>query len=201
MEASFQQIAGIDFGSKLAGTTVIAFAGDGDGQVCLTQSRKKADADRFISEWVEQYRPAAIFLDAPLSLPGVYGGLAGYDDFFYRRADRQLKAMSPMFLGGLTARAMRLKRQFQEAGITVQEVYPAAMAQLLGLPELGYKKNNEAIPDIVSRIKARFPVGIKPEPAGSWHEVDALLALLSGWRFSGNRHRCYGDPAEGLIIV
>ena len=105
---------GIDYGSKMAGTTVIAYLKS--GKLHFAQSQKKKDADLFVENWVAQHQPRAIFLDAPLSLPGVYTEPEAYDDYFYRAGDRLLRAMSPMFLGGLTARAMRLSRRLKATG-------------------------------------------------------------------------------------
>ena len=76
------RIAGIDYGSKLAGTTAIAFVEN--NLACLLQSERKQDADSFIREWVSAWNPTHLFLDAPLSLPGVYRGLPWCNDFFYR---------------------------------------------------------------------------------------------------------------------
>lgn len=42
-------------------------------------------------------------------------------------ADRQAKDMSPMFLGGLTARAIALSKEWRKLGIAVHEAYPAAL--------------------------------------------------------------------------
>jgi uncharacterized protein len=49
-------------------------------------------------EILDMLQPARIFMDAPLSLPQVFFGPSG-NEFFYRRCGRELKAMSPMFLG------------------------------------------------------------------------------------------------------
>ncbi|MBK9525389.1 MAG: hypothetical protein IPO39_11705 [Bacteroidetes bacterium] len=101
-----QVLAGIDFGSKMAGTTVIAVAGK--TTIRLFSSRKNEDADSFLSVLVKEKGIEELFIDAPLSLPGVYRGILSGNDYFFRESDRVLKAMSPMFLGALTARAMKL---------------------------------------------------------------------------------------------
>lgn len=191
--------AGIDYGSKRAGTTVIAFRREGG--IGLARSAAREDADRFIVEWCRQHRPARIFIDAPLSLPGVYRGLPGCEDYFYRRADRALSAMSPMFLGGLTARAMKLRATLEETGVLFQEVYPAALAGALGLGHHGYKKEKRKVAAVFDALASHLPVA--PDPAGSatWHDVDALLAWYSGWRYRQQQHRRYGDPEEGCIVV
>lgn len=193
-----KKIAGIDYGSKLAGTTVIATLWE--GQIHLFQSQKKKDADRFILEWIEQYRPGKIFIDAPLSLPEVYRSPSVDGSYFYRKADRLLSAMSPMFLGGLTARAMQLKAQIAEKSIETLEVYPKQMAGELLLTETGYKKNREQIPACLEKLQSYLPFPVAQSPA-NWHQFDALLAFTSGWRYENNEHRSFGDPAEGVIIV
>lgn len=194
-------IAGIDYGSKLAGTTVIAWQDTPDA-IQLVASAKKQDADQLILDWAQAHRPQYIFIDAPLSLPGVYSAPDRYSDYFYRAGDRELHAMSPMFLGGLTARAMQLKNALHEIGITVLEVYPARLADALALDRSHYKKAMAHIPDISAKVLAAWPGAVPQVPnLPTWHHVDALLALLSGCRYVQNQHQSYGDPAEGVIIV
>ena len=95
---------GIDFGARSAGNTVVCVREK--GLFRFHRSAKDSDGDAWLRSLIDELRPAAIYIDAPLSLPGVYTG-RGHDHFF-RAADRQAGGMSPMFLGGLTARAMAL---------------------------------------------------------------------------------------------
>lgn len=192
--------AGIDYGSKLAGTTAIAFL-NGNNDIEFAQSTKNKDADRFILEWVATHQPRHIFLDAPISLPGVYKDKNTYEDFFYRKCDREVRGMSPMFLGGLTARAMQLQTQLIRQQIEVIEVYPSHLANLLQLSREQYKKQRAHIVDIVPAISKKLPYSIQSEQVTSWHQVDALLAFLSGYRFLQGQHLTFGDPQEGIIIV
>ena len=192
--------AGIDYGSKLAGTTAIAFANE-QAQVELVQSAKKQDADQLILEWANARRPRRVFLDAPLSLPGVYKDETRYRDFFYRECDRKVQAMSPMFLGGLTARAMRLRAELAALGTEVIEVYPSQLADVLQLDRSQYKKHIAYIPTVVETIFTALPYSIQNESITSWHQVDALLAFLSGYRFWKAQHLTFGNPQEGIIIV
>lgn len=191
-------IVGVDYGSKMAGTTVIAALKDHN--ILFFQSAKKKDADRFLLEWVEKYRPDKMFLDAPLSLPRIYTSPNSHGDYFYREADRLLGAMSPMFLGGLTARAMQLKARIAERSIATLEVYPKYLAAELLLTETGYKKEREQILPCLEKLQGYLPFAIA-EPPANWHQFDALLALTSGWRYENNAHHSFGDPAEGVIIV
>ena len=194
-------ICGIDYGSKLAGTTVIA---TGDWQtkiVSFQQSKPKQDADAFLLRIIREMQPATVFIDAPLSLPGVYTQLPGCDDYFYRAADKTLHAMSPMFLGGLTARAMRLKSVVEKTGAAVYETYPAAQAQRLELGKLGYKHSASNIGQVLASLEVLFPEWTLEGDFASWHIVDALLAWLAAFRFQGNESVAYGDQKEGLIHV
>jgi predicted nuclease with RNAse H fold len=193
-------IAGIDFGSKKAGTTAIAWRGK-NGKIAIAQSLKNKDADQFIVDWATKYEPTTIYIDAPLSLPGVYRQPDQYSDYFYRQGDRELRAMSPMFLGGLTARAMQLKARLEAIGIALHEVYPSALVDLLQLPRAIYKKDKADIPKLLPALQAQA-LNLEPvEPLQNWHQFDALLALTSGFRHQNNGHQLYGDPGEGGIIV
>lgn len=204
------KIAGIDYGSKYAGTTVIAYFNE-NKEFEFAASSKKEDADRFILEWAKHHQPDLIFLDAPLSLPGIYQNLAGCDDYFYRAADRALQAMSPMFLGGLTARAIKLKADLQIIGIDTLEVYPGHLAKILNLDKTLYKKEKNHIDTLLSEVNVHFSI-IMPQlhPAIlnsptkytiTWHHFDAALALLSGLRYLHQQHLTFGDGKEGLIII
>lgn len=195
-----ERIAGIDYGSKLAGTTAIASLFG--REVRLVQSKKQADADEMIANWAQEKRPHTIYLDAPLSLPGCYLNLSGCDDFFYRKADRALGAMSPMFLGGLTARAMRLRKQLEGQGIRCVEVYPAALVKEMGWPKERYKKKGISTEGLVHKIldEQQWTL-VGSTSAISWHQADALLALLSGYRHQRGAHLTYGMADEGFIVV
>lgn len=200
MTTNKYNIVGIDYGSKLAGTTVIAHLLD--DQVNLYCSKKKKSADIFILDWIKKAKPDHIFIDAPLSLPGVYQERDGFNNYFYRQADQELNAMSPMFLGGLTARAMKLKKELEEFSIQVHEVYPAGLVREGPFTLQGYKKQKEKIqlfiPTLESLLNAKINESDKIE---NWHQIDAILALCSGVRFLNNSHLSFGSTIEGQIII
>ncbi len=204
------KIAGIDYGSKYAGTTVIAYYNELN-EITFFSSSKKGDADRLILDWATRFQPDSIFLDAPLSLPGIYQNLAGCSDYFYRAADKAVRAMSPMFLGGLTARAIQLKADLQTLGIQTIEVYPGYLAKILKLDKTLYKKEKDHISTLLPELNAYFSTFVSPSNTQifnllshqvlTWHHFDAALALLSGWRYLHEQHLTFGDGKEGLIIV
>lgn len=190
----------IDFGSKLAGTTVVVSGVPASATpLTFTASAKKQDADAMITDMLGQYGTAHVFLDAPLSLPGVYRQLPGFDDFHLRRGDRQLAAMSPMFLGGLTARAMRLAANNPHC--TWHETYPAAQAKRLALPKDQYKKAADALPTLTARLADLIESPFDTAQVSTWHHFDALLAWLAAERHARDEAEAYGDEAEGVIII
>jgi uncharacterized protein len=190
-----QTLAGIDYGSKLAGTTAIALLHHDELKIFC--SKKHEDADAFIINTLGLYKDAVIGIDAPLSLPTVYSNTKSGDDYFYREADKQLKAMSPMFLGGLTARAMKLKSSLRT---TMYEVYPAVLVKHLGLKDANYKKEKEHIGYFTSILLQQYNLHTT-HTFTSWHEADALLALISTIRITQQQAIAYGNKEEGLIWV
>ncbi len=182
---------GIDYGAKYAGTTAICWQVK-DGKLEVGISDKKKDADAFIKEKIGFLNPQMVFIDAPLSLPLAYYNLS--DDYFYRSVDRQLKAMSPMFLGGLTARAIHLKNAFRD--IVFMETYPKQLASRLNLKS-HYKKD-------LYLFKKKFNEGSPfelPAHVKSWHEIDAVLAWLSGFRYQQGQAVKYGNLEEGMVFL
>lgn len=188
-------VAGIDFGSKLAGTTVLAWF-DGE-RVQFRQTAKAEDADALLDQWVAEKQFRQIFIDAPLSLPRVYSSEG--DDYFYRAGDRELGAMSPLFLGGLTARAMRLAAGWRRTGVEVYEAYPAALWKEIGDKKLAYKKDLAALPSCLGLLQSHWEVQLPG--LANWHQFDALLALTTGLRYAAGKSKNYGDPLEGSIHV
>jgi len=185
---------GIDYGSKLAGTTAICH--EDKGKLNFTQSEKKQDADAFISSFVDEYEPIYIFIDAPLSLPAAYFGKG--NDFFYRKCDRELKAMSPMFLGGLTARAMSLKSSHPKQ--TFLESYPGYLIkETCGYGKF-YQKRKTYETYIHNKLKKQLDLNFKSAPK-NWHQLDALACWVIGWRHFNGEGQVIGDENEGRIYL
>ncbi len=192
-------LVGIDFGSKLAGTTSICY--EMASKLDFLSSKKGQDADNMILEFCKQHQPKTLFLDAPLSLPAVYSEQPPVSsDYFYRACDKQLSAMSPMFLGGLTARAMKLAANLSKQGTQVLETYPKWQALRLDLPAIGYKKDTQSLQACAEVIEAENGFKLNRLPA-SWHELDALLALVAASRFEKKVHNEVGESSEGLIYL
>ncbi|MFY0606375.1 MAG: DUF429 domain-containing protein [Cyclobacteriaceae bacterium] len=191
-------IVGIDYGSKMAGTTAICCLRE--GQLSIVSSLKNHDADQFILDNLSSYESQiSVYIDSPLSLPGVYTGLEDCQDYFYRKSDKELSAMSPMFLGGLTARAMKLKSNLLPYGHQVLEAYPGGLARLNDLKSSGYKKETNKIAVVTQRLLNQFDLTLELSPK-TWHEVDALIAFCIGLKHQNGTAHEVGDPREGTIL-
>lgn len=185
---------GIDFGAKLAGTTCVALVNR--GKIFIEQSEKRKDADAWLQDIIRDLNPSFIFIDAPLSLPPAFT-VSGSTEFFYRAADRELRAMSPMFLGGLTARAMRLKKIWEGESRQVFETYPAAIARHLNL--MDYKKDKTKLIKQFRKTLRVVEMTIAESPT-NWHQIDSLLAWYAGHRFVNGIAQRVGD-SSGYIYL
>lgn len=183
---------GIDFGGKLNGTTVICYLKN--RRLTYLQSTKKQDSSEMIKDFVSGHKPEFVFIDVPLSLPGVYLGLKGCTDYMYRLADRELDAMSPMFLGGFTARGIELKDYLESQGIKVIETYPADIKRKYGISKR--TPLEESHKEFLKYIK--LPPADLPQ---NNHQLDALACWAGGQAYLKNKHRFAGNPKEGLILT
>jgi uncharacterized protein len=194
-------LAGIDYGSKMAGTTVLCIYSATTTPLQWYTAEKNKDADEFLMEHLMELRPDLVMLDALLSLPGIYSQPGEYSDYFYRKCDRILHAMSPMFLGGLTARAIKLKDMLANAGIKCLETYPACQASRLELTDLGYKHQVTSIHPVLDKILDNVSVTTETDELSSWHHIDALLSLTAAINYKDHKVQVVGDPKEGLIYL
>ena len=184
------KIVGIDFGAQMSGNTVIAHIVD--EKIEFNQVVKKQNTDSWIKATIKEIKPETVYIDAPLSLPKAYYGRG--NNFHYRKADIETRAMSPMFLGGLTARAMSLKNSFKN--VAFYEVYPAFYQSTL-IKSNHYKKD---IDSFLFELLKKIPIDLHGTPT-NWHQIDALMSLLSGLRHQNNKHLEIGDINEGIIII
>jgi len=191
-------VVGIDYGAKLAGTTALAFIKK-QKIVCL-QSASKQDADAFVKDFVKEKKVQLIALDAPLSLPKIYKNEERGGDYFYREGDKELGAMSPMFLGGLTARAMQLCDYLRRLRIECIETYPAALAKNLNLELFHYKKSLSMMCQATKIVEEHLGYKLQEKPE-NWHRFDAILALSSALAYQKQKAESFGNAEEGLIWI
>ncbi|MGM0566049.1 MAG: hypothetical protein ACQESX_04730 [Bacteroidota bacterium] len=193
-----EKVIGVDYGSKFAGTTVAALFNK--NKVIFKQSKAKSSADLFLTDLINKHLPVKVFIDAPLSLPGVYSTPDKHNDYFYRLSDREAGAMSPMFLGGLTARAIQLKNQFTYTSVSFIETYPGGLAKELNLKEMGYKQKTSHCERVVTFLEDYSAFNVEKNIKLTWHHVDALLTLVSAKRYFSGKSSILGEREEGQII-
>ncbi len=194
-------IIGIDYGAKMAGTTVIARMYD-HNKVDFFATAKNQDADQFIKDFIASNEDVWLaYLDAPLSLPKVYTESGSEGNYFYREADKATGAMSPMFLGGLTARAMKLSVELGKLGVKVVETYPSKLAEVLKLKDKNYKKDRHQIAALCEELKEVSGFMFDNEEVVTWHHFDSLLCLYSAKRHEIQASMVFGDIEEGTITV
>ncbi len=174
----------------MAGTTAMAVKTG--SRIELLACPKGTDADQWIMDHFQSIQPTIIALDAPLSLPT--GVLGKGDQFHMRLADQLCGAMSPMFLGGLTARAMSLRYHYPDGQATWLETYPSWMAKC----RFGCSRKDHA--PLLQGLKEIWSESHLPLPRDQ-HQMDALLALLAAWQWTAHNSWLYGDPKEGVIVI
>ena len=185
---------GVDFGAKRAGTTAVCY--QKDFQLVIVESKKKQDADIFLSGIIKMLYPTHIFIDAPLTLPGIYSGMG--DDYFFRKGDKAVGAMSPMFIGGLTARAIKMKDTFP--GIPFLESYPSFLGKnVLQHTLINYKKTGK--PDATRETLETITGSPLVDVPVNYHQLDAILCWITGKRYFSNEALCFGSEQEGTIWV
>jgi predicted nuclease with RNAse H fold len=192
------QILGIDLGNKASGNTALCFLNQNELQ--YIQPKKKQDELSIILETIEKHSIHLICIDAPLTLPAVYFQTPEFNDYMYRECDKLCKAMSPMFIGAFTARAIQLKNMLEHKKLQVIEVYPKKLIEILKLTAYYPKKKEKNVSnELIQKLKDEVPYNFaKPE---SLHQLDALLCWQSGFRYWNNQHKTFGHKKEGIIIV
>ncbi len=192
-----KSIAGVDFGAKMAGTTAVTLL-DGD-QLVFMQSAKGKDADQWLVNIVTQYNISKVYIDAPLSLPGAYFGIG--NDYNFRQSDIELNAMSPMFLGGLTARAIKLNATLSKLQVQCTEVYPGGfIRQNHDLKMLYDKKKLTTILPLLDQLNGFLPHQLLEYPQ-NYHQLDSLICWFIGYKHITGSALSVGNPSEGLIWI
>lgn len=189
----------IDLGGKSNGNTAACY--NIENKIHFLNFAGVKDAYAFLIKTIIDQKINLVFIDAPLTLPGVYKNLKGYSNFHKRHCDVELKAMSPMFLGGFTANSMELYNQLTAKKIKVIEVYPKALVNHLNIEGYSKKLKIKELNTIVHQVMNHLPDFKLVNAPVSLHELDALLAWLSGYRYHKKIHQEYGKKEEGIIVV
>ncbi len=193
---------GIHFGSKLSGNTVISLIKQ--NKIYFLDVDKEVDADIFIYNAAKHFKPDVIFMNAPLSLPGVFSNKVDCDDHEYRSADKEICSISPMIIGGVTARAIALKKKLEsELNTKVYETCSKAQAHNYELMKMGYKTTQLRLHSCRNHLESKLNPRLMfcCQDVKSWDHIDAMLSLITAMRFVTGQALPYGNPDEGLIYV
>jgi uncharacterized protein len=152
---------------------------------------------------VRAARPALVSIDAPLSLPRGRASLEARGPPHLRACDRELLRRHirffPVTLGPmrmLTARGMRLAAELRAEGYRVEESYPGAAQDIVGLPRKG------AGVELLRRaLRSRGFRGTVERRTATHDELDAILCAWVGRLCVEGRAETIGDPAEGTMIL
>ena len=186
-------ILGIDYGGRTKGTVALAWLKE--DLICAYQCSIKEDADVYINQFIVDNKIKLVAIDAPLSLPIVYTNKKLGNDYHYRKADRETKAMSPLFIGGFTANAMSFRAQNEN--IKFIETFPSHFLRIMEIkkPKGDY---NATINLILKKLNYKFKLNNIVETP---HQFDAICCLLSGIRYTEKIALCFGDELEGQIFI
>ena len=145
-------------------------------------------SDDEIIETCARERPSVVAIDAPFSLPK-RGNLREADSLLIKRGYR---VFPPTFAGmrSLTERGMRLAEELGAKKIKVIEIHPRTSGLLL------FKTPTRE--RWVTELKKR---GWQLVGELGKHEIDAILAALTGALFLGKKTEAVGAAGEGVIIV
>jgi uncharacterized protein len=159
--------------------------------------------DSEILESIRSARPRLVSIDAPLSLPRGRASLEARGPPHLRACDRELLRRHirffPVTLGPmrmLTARGMRLAAELRSSGYRVQESYPGAAQDIVGLPRKG-----AGVERLRRGLRSRGFYGTIERRSTSHDELDAVLCAWVGRLHLEGRAEVIGDPTEGTMIL
>lgn len=189
----YSTILGIDYGGRTKGTVALAWLEK--TSIILYQCTTREDANAYIAKFISDYKIQLIAIDAPLSLPIVYTNKKLGNDYHFRKADRETKAMSPLFLGGFTANAMSFRAEHE--GTKFIETFPSHLLRTIGIkkPKEDY---NAVIRIVLEKLNFKFNFKNRIETS---HQFDAICCLLSGIRYTKGIALSFGEANEGQIFI
>jgi len=191
-------VVGLDLaGSPLRSTGFCVLSGPREVRTAVLHD------DAAIVEAIRSVRPRLVSIDAPLSLPRGRASLDARGPPHLRACDRELLRRRirffPVTLGAmrmLTARGMRLAGELRAAGYWVEESYPGAAQDIVGLPRKG-----AGVERLRRALRARGFRGTIERRSTTHDELDAVLCAWVGRLCVERRAETIGDPREGTMIL
>jgi uncharacterized protein len=145
-------------------------------------------------------QPNIVAIDAPLYLPQGRKSLEDREGPHLRQSDRELLKMGikffPATLGPmrkLTARGMKLRQIFEEAGLHVIEAYPGGAQDVLGIP-----RKQHGMDKLLAGLQALDIIGLNSKMND--HELDAVTCAYIGKLFLEGKAVELGTPGEGIVL-
>lgn len=172
---------GIDLAGKEDNSTGIAILENHDIRTDILYS------DNEITEMCKSEDPKIVAMDAPLSFPEE-GGLREADSELINRGHRVL----PPALGGmesLTRRGIRLSKRLDERGFEVIEIHPRTSGRIL----FGSGSRD----DWISKLEDE---GWRPDSKPTEHEIDSVLAAITGLLYLEGKTEKVGKSGKEIII-
>lgn len=188
-------LVGIDLGGRTTGKTALSFL-DTDLNEIKNYSREYISercgkSDKEFIRFVESFNADIIGIDAPLSLPDFKS-----ENYLYRNCDKKLKALSPMTLGEITARAIHIKENLSCKDIF--EVYPKTLLELHKINHKGYKRDQNLQNFIWSFLKDYYDLKF-PNIEMNEDNLDSILAVLILYHFYNKKYEIVNDAPPFLI--
>lgn len=206
-------VAGIDlasapeYGAKRynrVGLAALAPDPDGRSLALLRLEAGPYDDDR-IAAFVIEAKAGVVAIDAPLSLPAGrccadescpcarFGRVRAIDRACFALGLRPFPALIPS-MRGLTLRGIALKRRFQALGLTVIEVFPGAVQDMLRLPrkQAGLRRLLAGL----RRLGLRGLSNLRPDG----DQLDALTAAYMAHLYRQGRYWAMAVPGETPLI-
>lgn len=182
-------------------TTPLTIAFEQEGQLLTGSSKAGEDVEKFLLKYLLGGPVKQVFVGAPLSLPAAYFQPKLYNDYLYRACDRELNSDSPMVLGGLTARAIRLKAILEAQGIKTYETNTSHQLKRMALSIAPQAELDVHKTALLARVQEETGLSIPPERIERWDQAHALLAFVAGYRYQQGKSEVFGLEKEGFIIV
>lgn len=187
-------LIGIDLGGRTTGKTAVSVYNSENNIVKVIGVKEiekiTSGIDENFIEFLNELNGNIIGIDAPLSLPDFT-----QKDYLYRSGDREVKALSPMTIGEITARAIFLNSKLN---CEVIEVYPKSVLQFLGLQSTKYKNNEKLLRNITNIVISKYKM-IPNQFEMINDNVDSLLSLVAVIHYFRNSYRNIGNKTKFII--
>lgn len=186
-------IVGLDLAGVETRPTGVCILSGMNALTCLM------DTDAEILSKIRETQPAAVDIDAPLSLPPGRKSLEDRTGVHLRECDRELLKRHikffPVTLGPmrkLTMRGINLKHVLEAERFVAVEAYPGGAQDVLGIP-----RKQKGLEKLKAGLESLGIKGLKSELSD--HELDAVTCAYVGKLFLDGKAVTYGDT-EGIVM-